>query len=209
MTAGGRAPAPRRRRREMTQEPTIADRKAQARKAALQARGAVDPGAGEAVRARLRPILDGLSPGTCVSAWLAIGDELDLGPTLEELSARGITVALPCTGGSGQPLVFRSWRPGDPLVEERFGTRAPRPDAPPVDPDVVLVPLLSFDRQGYRLGYGGGFYDRTLASLRARGPVRAIGVAYAAQEVDAVPRHDGDERLDAVVTEREVIEIEP
>jgi len=112
---------------------------------------------------------------------------------------------LPCVEAAGAPLVFREWSPGDDLVEEPFGTRAPAPAATRHDPDVLLVPLLAFDRSGYRLGYGGGFYDRTLEALRAIKSISAVGVAYAAQEVQAVPRGERDQPVDLIVTEREVI----
>ena len=112
---------------------------------------------------------------------------------------------LPCVEVVGAPLVFREWSPGDDLVEEPFGTCAPAPPPTPRDPDVLLVPLLAIDRSGYRLGYGGGFYDRTLEALRAIKSISAVGVAYAAQEVPAVPRDEGDQPVDLIVTEREVI----
>jgi 5-formyltetrahydrofolate cyclo-ligase len=102
--------------------------------------------------------------------------------------------------GRGKPLLFRAWRPGDPLVKVIWGIEEPAPTCPEVEPDVLLMPLLAFDRAGYRLGYGGGFFDRTLRGLRARKAIRTIGLAFAAQEVDAVPHLDYDERIEAVLT---------
>ena len=101
------------------------------------------------------------------------------------------------------PLVFRQWAPGDALVLGRWNIKVPPEEAPEVLPDVLLVPLLAFDRRGFRLGYGGGFYDRTLEKLRTLKKVTAIGIAYAGQEVDAVPYEEFDQRLDWIMTEKE------
>lgn len=135
-----------------------------------------------------------------VSAFLAIGEEIDPLPLLRRLWRDGFETGLPAMVGKGQPLVFRRWREGDPLAETLWGIREPFADAGEIEPDVVLVPLLAFDRLGYRLGYGGGFYDRTLARLRARKPIVAVGLAYDELMVDAVPHCDYDERLDWVLT---------
>ncbi|MDJ0942505.1 MAG: 5-formyltetrahydrofolate cyclo-ligase [Kiloniellales bacterium] len=140
-----------------------------------------------------------------VSGYWPLRDELDPRPVLEALAARGRRLCLPVVVESGAALVFRSWRPDAALEPAVFGTRVPGPDCPSVEPDILLVPLLAFDRRGRRLGYGGGFYDRTLAALRGRRPVLAIGLAFAAQEVEEVPVEAGDEALDRIVTEREVI----
>ena len=107
----------------------------------------------------------------------------------------------------GQPLVMRSWAWGEPLASGVWGIREPRPEAPQVDPDILLVPLLAFDRAGYRLGYGGGYYDLTLAQLRSRKAVTAVGLAYAVQEIAQVPTTPRDAVLDLVLTEREVIDL--
>jgi 5-formyltetrahydrofolate cyclo-ligase len=141
-------------------------------------------------------------PGrTIVSGFLAIGDELDTMPLLRALHARGYPLCLPVMQGRGLSLLFRSWRPDDPLNTRQWGIREPCDASPLVTPDLLLVPLLAFDRTGQRLGYGGGYYDRTLAQLRQRQPILAIGVACAAQEVDAVPHLDYDQILDGVLTE--------
>ena len=107
--------------------------------------------------------------------------------------------------GPGAPLDFRSWQPGDALVAAAFGTQEPAAGQASVEPEILLVPLLAFDARGYRLGYGGGFYDRSLAWLRRRGDILVIGLAYAGQQVDRVPQDENDQRLDWVVTDQAVI----
>jgi len=135
-----------------------------------------------------------------VSAFLAIGEEINPAPLMSRLHRDGATIGLPVMVGKGQPLEFRAWSPGAPLVTRMWGIREPDQTAPLVEPDVLLVPLLAFDRNGQRLGYGGGFYDRTLRRLRSRRSVIAVGLAFASQEVDEVPHLDYDERLDWVLT---------
>ncbi|HEY1414087.1 MAG TPA: 5-formyltetrahydrofolate cyclo-ligase, partial [Rhodopila sp.] len=135
-----------------------------------------------------------------VSGFWPMGEEIDLRPLLHALHARGNRVALPVTPRRGEPLTFRGWQPGDVLVPERFGTMRPIGDI--LVPDMLLIPLLAFDAAGGRLGYGGGFYDRTLPALPNR---LRLGCAFAAQQVDAVPVGPYDIRLDAVVTESGII----
>lgn len=135
-----------------------------------------------------------------VSGFLAIGDEIDPTPLMQRLLGEGYRLCLPVMEGKGKPLVFRAWSPGAPLAETTWGIREPLPEAEVLDPDIVLGPLLAFDDQGYRLGYGGGFYDRTLARLRALKPIVSIGIAFDEQKVDAVPHVDYDERLDWILT---------
>ncbi len=142
----------------------------------------------------------GLSGPKSVSAFLAIGEEIDPLPLMRRLWRDGHETGLPVMIAKGQPLVFRRWREGDALAETMWGIREPLPEAGEIEPDVVLVPLLAFDRSGYRLGYGGGFYDRTLARLRQRKPIVTIGLGYDELLVDAVPHCDYDERLDWVLT---------
>jgi len=146
-----------------------------------------------------------VAPGTLASAYWPMGDEIDPRPLMEALHGRGHPLALPAIRAAGQPLDFRAWRPGEPLQPAGFGTREPAESAPLVRPSLLLVPLLAFDAAGYRLGYGGGFYDRSLALLRQAGDILAVGLAYAAQQVPAVPREATDQPLDLVVTERGVI----
>ena len=142
--------------------------------------------------------------GCVVSGYWPMRDEVDVRPLLRELHDRGHPCALPVVNGRGQPLDFRAWSPGDPLVDAAYGTRAPAEDAAPMTPELLLVPMLAFDDRGYRLGYGGGFYDRTLATLKA--PI-AVGCAYDAQRVEALPIDDHDRRLDWIVTEKRSLEI--
>jgi 5-formyltetrahydrofolate cyclo-ligase len=137
-----------------------------------------------------------------VSGYWPMAEEMDVRPLLERLHAEGYTCALPVVPGKGVPLIFRRWRPGDALGQAGFNLSEPGPEAPEVRPDVVLAPLLAFDAEGYRIGWGGGYYDRTLAKLRAEGRVLAIGVAFNGQQVPRVPRDDRDQRLDWIVTDR-------
>lgn len=135
-----------------------------------------------------------------VSAFSSMPDELDTQSIMLRLAADGHRLALPVMQGKGKPLLFRAWAPGDAMNEGVWGIREPRDDKPLLAPDVFLVPLLAFDRRGWRLGYGGGFYDRTLREARRMRPVVAVGFALDEQEVDAVPHLDYDERLDWVLT---------
>lgn len=138
--------------------------------------------------------------GTAVLAgYLPIGTEIDPVPVMARFAAR-LPVCVPVVAAPGTPLAFRGWRPGCALVRGRFGVAVPA-DGAALSPDLLIVPLLAFDRAGRRLGYGGGYYDRTLAALRARGPVIAVGLAFAAQEVPEVPHGSLDAPLDGVVTE--------
>ena len=142
-----------------------------------------------------------LAPGAAISGYWPGRSELDIRPLLTRLQGTGHPIGLPVVVGRGKPLLFREWRPGDRLEPRAFGLQEPLAMAREVVPTVLLVPLLAFDREGYRIGYGGGYYDLTLATLRAWGEVLAIGVGYAAQGVARLP-HDGrDERLDWMVTE--------
>jgi 5-formyltetrahydrofolate cyclo-ligase len=140
------------------------------------------------------------APGAIVSGFSAIRDEIDPAALLARLHREGHRLSLPVMQGKGLPLVFRAWAPGDDMGRVQWGIAEPLPDRPELEPDVVLVPLLAFDGQGYRLGYGGGFYDRTLARLRAIKPVVAVGVAYDELKVDAVPHLHYDQPLDWVLT---------
>jgi len=181
-----------------------------ARAAAAADRVAGIPAAETLREVALAALADSLrAPGTIVSAYWPMGDELDPRPLLLALAARGQALALPAIRAKDAPLDFRAWRPGDALQPAGFGTREPLPEAPLVQPGVLLIPLLAFDAAGYRLGYGGGFYDRSLALLRRTGDILAVGLAYAAQQVAAVPREATDQALDLVVTEAGVVTPSP
>jgi len=140
-----------------------------------------------------------------VSGFFPYQSEIDTRPLLGRLAGEGWTTALPIVIANGQPLEFRRWLPGEPTVPGKWDIPRPPETSPLLKPDVLLVPMLAFDRAGYRLGYGGGFYDRTLELLRKEKPVVAIGVAYAVQGVDSVPHDDHDQKLDFIMTEKELI----
>ena len=140
-------------------------------------------------------------PACIVAAYLPIRSELSPLPLVATVVAQGIVTAMPETPSPGNALVFRRWTPGDDLVDGPYGTRQPPPTAPVVVPGVILAPMLAFDAACRRLGYGGGFYDRTLGGLRADGrAVTAIGIAFDGQLVDKVPVGPHDMALDAVLT---------
>jgi 5-formyltetrahydrofolate cyclo-ligase len=141
-----------------------------------------------------------LRPGSTVSGYLPIRSEFDPMPLMLALAGLGYRLCVPVIEGRGRPLSFREWSASAEIVRGPFGVAVPVGGATLV-PDLLIVPMLAFDRRGHRLGYGGGFYDRTIAGLRAQGPVQALGFAYAAQEVPLVPDSETDMRLDAIVTE--------
>lgn len=146
-----------------------------------------------------------VEPGTIVAAYWPMGDEIDPRPLMRRLEQVGCRLALPVVAARGQPLEFRAFAFGDTLEPGLHGTVHPVLTSQPLVPQLILVPLLAFDRQCFRLGYGGGYYDRTLESLRQRAQVRTIGLGFAAQEVAVIPRDGHDQRLDAIVTEAGLI----
>ena len=179
--------------------PDIAALKAAIRIEALARRSLCDPGAGVALADLVLRELAFPRRASISGVWPLEG-EMDLRPLMTALHERGHTILLPQTTPLGNPLIFREWTPGAPMIRERFGTE--RPDGPVGVPDVVFVPLLAFDRKGNRLGYGGGYYDRTLATLPG---CNAIGFGFAAQEVDGLPTEPHDFPLQAIVTEEAII----
>ncbi len=173
--------------------------KAAARARALRARAGCDPALGAMLGGHvLQSAL--LRPGEVVAGFWPLAGEIDIRPLLHALAARGHAVVLPVTPKRGLPLTFRRWQPGDAMPTGRFGTVLPQGE--PLEPALVLVPLLAFDRHGHRLGYGAGYYDRTLAALP---DARALGCAFAAQELDSVPVGPHDVALPAIATERGII----
>ena len=183
----------------------LAERKAAQRVAAGKVRTRVHAEKGDGVGDTLAAMAGSRihwPQGGIVSGFWPFGSEINIVPLLEMLAGQGLRICLPVVVAMGKPLVFRAWQPGDDLVPGKWNIPVPADTQPEMTPDVLLVPLLAFDRQGYRLGYGGGFYDRTLEKLRAHGPVKAIGVAYRAQQVDAVEHDSLDQPLDGVLTEQ-------
>jgi 5-formyltetrahydrofolate cyclo-ligase len=138
--------------------------------------------------------------GTMISGYIAMGNEADPAPLIARLRAQGCEISYPLVH-RGQPLTFRVPVEGEQWIKSAFGVLEPRPDWPLALPTLLLVPLLAFDKDGYRLGYGGGYYDRTLAHFRAEREIAAIGIAFAGQQMERVPRDARDEPLDGVVTE--------
>jgi 5-formyltetrahydrofolate cyclo-ligase len=187
----------------------IASTKSDLRKAALARRDALPAAermaAAETIAARAFPVA--VASGAVVSGFMPLNSEVSPIPLMRKLSDVGVRLALPVVVGRGLPLSMRAFAFGDALVKGVWGIRVPPPEAPEVEPDVLLVPLLAFDRNGNRLGYGAGYYDMTIAALRAKKHVVAVGIAFAAQEVDLVPTTPRDVRLDLVLTEREIITV--
>lgn len=180
----------------------IEEAKAALRIRARAARALLDSGErADAAELAARHFFDAiaLDPSDVVAVYWRIRDELDCQPILVKLMDSGQKVVLPVVMGPEEPLDLRVWEQGASLYEAGFGTLAPSDLAPRAEPDVVVMPLLAYDRLGTRLGYGGGYYDRTLASMKKR--PRLIGLAFSAQELDRIPREAHDVPLDAVVTE--------
>lgn len=179
-------------------------------RAALRARRRGIAGQGrEAAGVTLRDIFLAhcapVAPGSIVAGYVARDDEINPAPLMEALGARGCFLALVCMENASRGLEFRAYAPGDALVSGRCGIPEPLPSANIVEPDILFVPLLGFDRRGGRLGQGGGSYDKTLSVLRARKNITAIGLAYAVQEEPEIPQDTHDQKLDGIVTEREYI----
>ena len=179
----------------------LTDEKAAARKAAFARRKAAHATAGPGTAAMLSEVLAG-HRGVPLSGYMPIRTEIDPLPAMAEAAAYG-PVGVPVIQGEGQPLLFSRWEPDGPMKGGPFGALIPTVDDF-FEPEIVIVPLVAFDAQGGRLGYGGGFYDRTLETLRAKRATLAIGFAYAAQEGDALPLEPTDQTLDMIVTERDV-----
>ena len=182
----------------------LSEVKAATRKAAFVRRQAAHAAAGPEEAALLSDVVAGYR-GVPLAAYMAIRTEIDPMPVMKDAAAHG-PVGVPVIQGSGLPLKFSRWVPGGALKEGPFGAMIPAVDDF-FDPEILIVPLVAFDRTGGRLGYGGGFYDRTLQRLRSMRPTLAIGFAYAAQEDEALPLEPTDQPLDMIVTDREVIDL--
>lgn len=135
------------------------------------------------------------------AGYRAMRGELDVMEVFKQMARFEKATALPCVTPE-KTLIYRVWQLGDPLIRHPLGMEEPMPEAPLLEPAIILVPLLAFDGEGYRLGYGGGFYDRTISEAReGDSPPKFIGVAYSMQEVDQVPTDDNDQPLDGILTE--------
>ena len=182
--------------------------KADLRAAALAARDALSEqgraAAAQAVAARGLPIE--IARGAVVSGYSPIRSEIDPIPLMRTLAAKGARLALPAVMARGKSLAFRAWSPDDRLMLGPLGILEPSPAATEVVPDIMLVPLAAFDRLGHRIGYGAGHYDYTLAHLRKAKAITAIGVAFAAQEIETVPALSHDVALDYVLTETQIFD---
>lgn len=141
-----------------------------------------------------------------IAGYMAIHGEISVAPALAAFHARGHILALPVVVGDGKPLVFRKWQPGDALEKGAYGIDVPHANASEVIPDAVIVPLAAFDAEGHRLGYGAGYYDKTIARMRAqKKDILLVGAAYAEQQVEKIPADEHDRKLDAVATEKGVL----
>jgi 5-formyltetrahydrofolate cyclo-ligase len=181
------------------------DAKRSLRTAMLARRGALSAEERDAAAAALLATMRRERPiegAGVVSGFWPIKDEIDIRPLMAELHDKGCQLALPVVQGRGLPLLFRAWRPGDALEAGVFGTLQPSAEHKTLEPDALLVPLLACDADGWRLGYGGGFYDRTLLGLRARRKVTAVGIGFDGQIVPEVPHGPDDQRLDWMLTDR-------
>ena len=187
---------------------SIDDLKIELRKTAFARRDALPAterqAAAETIAARPFPVP--VVPGVIVSGFSPLKTEINPLPLMRKLAAAGAKLALPVVQGRGKPLLMRAFAFGDALASGQWGIREPKADAAEVAPDILLVPLLAFDRNGQRIGYGAGYYDMTIAKFRAMKRVVAVGIAYAAQEIAQVPVSERDARLDLVLTERDVID---
>ena len=153
-----------------------------------------------------RPFPLPIRPGIIVSGFMPLKSEINPIALMRKLADAGAQLALPAVAGRGQALVMRAFGFGDALAPGVWGIREPMPEAPELAPDILLVPLLCFDRSGHRIGYGAGYYDMTIAALREKKEVLAVGIAFAAQEIEQVPKTSRDARLDLMLTERESID---
>ncbi len=153
-----------------------------------------------------RPFPLPITAGTIVSGYSPMKSEFNPVPLMRVLADAGATLALPVTPKRGNPLIMRRWAFGDELASGVWGIREPKPEAPEVFPDIMLVPLAAFDRSGHRIGYGAGYYDMTMARIRGMKPVTTIGLAFAVQEIGKVPATLFDQQLDLVLTENELID---
>jgi 5-formyltetrahydrofolate cyclo-ligase len=183
--------------------------KAELRAAALRRRDALSAeqrsGAAVAIAARMPPLV--MTSSTVVAGYAPIRSEIDPVPLMEMFAARGAVLAMPAILRPDAALAFRAWKPGDALMRGTLGTYEPPANVIELVPDIVLVPLAAFDRAGHRIGYGAGYYDRTLEALRRQKAVTAIGLAFTVQEIPRVPALSHDVRLNYVLTETDLFDL--
>jgi 5-formyltetrahydrofolate cyclo-ligase len=188
--------------------PAANQTKQQLRAAALAKRDGLSDAqraaAAESIAARGLPFA--FAAGAFVSGYAPIRNEIDPAPLMKKLAAHGARLALPSVNARGRSLIFRAWSPGDRLTLGALGIPEPSPAAAEVIPDIMLVPLAAFDRAGHRIGYGAGHYDYTFAHLRKTKAVAGIGLAFAVQEIEAVPALSHDVALDYVLTETDTFD---
>lgn len=175
---------------------------------ALAKRGRITEDVIRAAEIRLeKQLVDLIPSGAIIGGYWAFRGELNITPALNILAGMGHSLCLPVIEAEDMPLYFRRWRPTDPVEPGRYGIPVPPAGAPVFKPDVLLVPLVAFDRRGYRLGYGAGYYDRTIDILGKEKQLLTIGVGYGVQEVEHLPDEEWDQKMDIVVTDKEVIQI--
>ena len=188
----------------LTEQQSIAHKKKELREGALARRDALSADyrqrAAETIADLAFPVP--VPAGAIVSGFFPMKTEISPLPLMRKLAAAGAKLALPRIVGRGHALSMRGWNFGEELVPGQWGIREPAPDAPEVAPDILLVPFAAYDRAGYRVGYGAGYYDRTIAMLQEKKKVVTVGFGCAAQEVDACPVEEHDKRLDFVLTEQ-------
>ena len=183
---------------QIPDEKAVLRRRALALRASESARNSADSAL--KIRDHGLPLFAGLGPPGEVSGYLPIRDELSPLPLMEALLKAGWRLSLPVVTAKHSPLTFRRWQPGDALVSAPFGLQNPPQSVQAIQPSTLLVPIAVYDSSGFRIGYGGGYYDRTLALLRAAQNVTTIGIAYDCRQAPAVPREAHDQRLDHILT---------
>ena len=193
--------------REAMFDPSVPDAKAALRRTVLAQRRQTHGtrGATAALHLQARVTAEVATAGKIIAGYWPLGDEIDCRPSLIALSKKGAQTSLPAVAGQGLVLIFRGWKYGDVLEPGPFGTAHPQARSPLVEPDTLLLPLIAFDIQGNRLGYGAGYYDRTVGALRAQRKMLVVGLAYDEQEVPAVPAAAHDQRMDAIITDKRTI----
>jgi 5-formyltetrahydrofolate cyclo-ligase len=188
--------------------PSIDAAKAELRREALARRERIPPDRRAAAAQTIAelPMPVAVKPGCIVSGYSPLKSEISPLPLMRRCADAGARLALPVVSERGKPLIMRAWSFGEALGSGVWGIREPTSGAPEVFPDILIVPLLAFDRRGHRIGYGAGYYDMTIARLRALKPIIAVGIAFAVQEIAEVPSTPRDAPLDLVLTEQGVVD---